>query len=153
MKTPKEDRPENSWSLCLPNINAAGVCIGAIVYGLSKDWNPYSLLMAGFALWQALNLGSCILLGQQLTLHRVRNRLFRVRNWILWTISIRHGLARTHQAILSVLRERAVIVVIILIGLIVAYSLIHQTQSGDLLAIAPPEQKEMGGFYLRSLCA
>ncbi|TLU98215.1 glycosyltransferase family 2 protein [Dyadobacter luticola] len=47
--TPKEGHEDGNWLLNVPNIIILLVSLAAIVYGLSNDWNPYNLAMAGFA--------------------------------------------------------------------------------------------------------
>lgn len=47
--TPKEGTEDNNWILNIPNILILLISLAAIVYGLSTDWNPYNLAMAGFA--------------------------------------------------------------------------------------------------------
>ncbi|CAL1519418.1 glycosyltransferase family 2 protein [Chitinophaga sp. MM2321] len=47
--TPKDDSGPDNWTLNIPNIMVILVSLGAIIYGLSYDWNPYSLVMAGIA--------------------------------------------------------------------------------------------------------
>ena len=47
--TPKDGTEDNNWPLSIPNLVVVALSIFAIAYGLNKDWNPYNLLMAGFA--------------------------------------------------------------------------------------------------------
>lgn len=47
--TPKEGNEDTSWILNLPNAVILILSLTAISYGLSTDWNPYNLAMAGFA--------------------------------------------------------------------------------------------------------
>lgn len=51
--TPKDGKEENILGLSVPNIAMGALTVSAIVYGLTYDFNPYSLIMSGFA---ALNL-------------------------------------------------------------------------------------------------
>jgi cellulose synthase (UDP-forming) len=53
LPTPKEDKDATSFRLLLPNIVIGIVSIFAIIYGLSIDFTPFSLFMAGFALLNA----------------------------------------------------------------------------------------------------
>ena len=63
--TPKEDVPENGWLISVPNAAVALLSIGAIAYGLSRDWSPHNLLMALFAGWNAAALGFVALISQK----------------------------------------------------------------------------------------
>ncbi|SKA36999.1 Glycosyltransferase, catalytic subunit of cellulose synthase and poly-beta-1,6-N-acetylglucosamine synthase [Chitinophaga eiseniae] len=49
LPTPKDDSGPDDWRLNLPNIVILVISLAAIIYGLSHDWNPYSLFMAGIA--------------------------------------------------------------------------------------------------------
>jgi cellulose synthase (UDP-forming) len=63
--TPKDDIPENAWLLSLPNAAVVLASLGAIAYGLGRDWSPHSLLMAVFAGWNAIALGFLVVVAQQ----------------------------------------------------------------------------------------
>jgi hypothetical protein len=73
--TPKDNEPEDAWRLAAPNFAAAAISVFAVVYGLSRDWTPYSWLMAVFALWNASVLLFVAMLGQQRTLGMLRRCL------------------------------------------------------------------------------
>ncbi|MEO0471056.1 MAG: glycosyltransferase family 2 protein, partial [Bacteroidota bacterium] len=83
--TPKEDEFTDSWKLSIPNIIAVVVSVGAILYGLSIDWTPYALMMAGFALLNISILGLVVLISQQKTMNallqasRIEGPLTRIR--------------------------------------------------------------------------
>ncbi|MCF0052642.1 glycosyltransferase [Dyadobacter sp. LJ53] len=47
--TPKDGNEANNWPLNVPNLVVLGISAAAIGYGLLTDWNPYNLVMAGFA--------------------------------------------------------------------------------------------------------
>lgn len=47
--TPKDGRDENNWGLNIPNIVVIAISLFSIIFGLYRDWNPYNLIMAGFA--------------------------------------------------------------------------------------------------------
>lgn len=55
--TPKDDQEENTWGINIPNLSMAAITIAAIGYGLWRDLNPYSLIMAGFASLNVLFIG------------------------------------------------------------------------------------------------
>ena len=63
--TPKQDEHRNHWLLSVPNMLAVFISLSAIVYGLSLDWSPYSLSMAGFALLNAALLSVVVISSQQ----------------------------------------------------------------------------------------
>lgn len=63
--TPKDGREEDLLRLNLPNMTLAIFSIGAIIYGLYQDFNPYSLIMAGFAALNVLILSFNLLAAYQ----------------------------------------------------------------------------------------
>ncbi|NEM97758.1 glycosyltransferase family 2 protein [Pontibacter burrus] len=75
--TPKDDKPTNNLLLSLPNIIACIICIGAVYYGLSYDWTPYSLYMAFFAASNATLLLIFILAGQHQLFYSLKRTLTR----------------------------------------------------------------------------
>lgn len=71
--TPKDDEPADAWGLMAPNLVLAAASLFAVGYGLWWDYSPFALLMAAFALTNALILGFMSLAAQQKTLARLRN--------------------------------------------------------------------------------
>ena len=63
--TPKDGKEENIWALNIPNLVVAGVSILAIVYGLLRDFNPYNLIMAGFALMNVAFMAFMVIISMQ----------------------------------------------------------------------------------------
>jgi len=146
--TPKEEQLRNAWLLSLPNLIMASICMAAVPYGLSRDWTPYSLCMAGFALWQASILGSCVILGQQLVLQDIHKRLSSMLRLPSWRQFIRQRLVRIYQATLSILRERTAVVAVLLLGFLPVYSVTQQDWLVNGSASASPKEKNIGGFYV-----
>lgn len=54
LPTDKDDEEKTSFYIVLPNLIFGLICIFAIVYGLYRDFTPFSLFMSGFALWNAI---------------------------------------------------------------------------------------------------
>lgn len=54
LPTPKGDDDRTHWSLLIPNLAIGLLSLFAVVYGLSRDFTPFSIVMSGFAL---LNVG------------------------------------------------------------------------------------------------
>lgn len=88
--TPKESDLTNEWKICIPNLIVIALNITAVVYGLYRDWTPFSWLMAGFAGINAVLLGLAVLMGQQYWIAQ----LFRSRFSILraYWFNFRHRL-------------------------------------------------------------
>lgn len=53
LPTPKEDAFDTHMKIILPNAIVAAVSIIAVIYGLNRDFTPFSIIMAGFALFNA----------------------------------------------------------------------------------------------------
>lgn len=53
LPTPKDGSDKTSWKLLIPNIGIGVLSLTAIVYGLQKDFTPFSIFMSGFALINA----------------------------------------------------------------------------------------------------
>lgn len=53
LPTPKDGSDKTSWKLLVPNIGIGVLSLTAIVYGLQKDFTPFSIFMSGFALINA----------------------------------------------------------------------------------------------------
>lgn len=54
LPTPKESESATNFKIVLPNAIVAAASVAAIGYGLSEDFTPFSILMSGFALFNAL---------------------------------------------------------------------------------------------------
>ena len=74
--TPKDDAGPDDWRLNIPNLIILLASAGAIVYGLSYDWNPYALVMAGIA---GIN---CLIMIFNIIASLRLNRLHNRYNWV-----------------------------------------------------------------------
>lgn len=103
--TPKEGTAENPFFIDKPNVILGIITIVAIVYGLNRDFNPYSLIMAGFALlnigfstymmWAGFHSGYKILDKKKSLIKGINKAAsgFKVRFWML-----RHKIYRVVRA-------------------------------------------------------
>ncbi|WP_116124691.1 glycosyltransferase [Lewinella sp. IMCC34183] len=69
LPTPKNDDDVTHFSLLLPNLLVGVVSLAAIAYGLPRDFTPFSLAMAAFALLNAAFMFFTIYLGYGSTNH------------------------------------------------------------------------------------
>ncbi len=53
LPTPKEDKDLTSWKILVPNLIVGSLSVIAVIYGLSVDFTPFSMVMSGFALLNA----------------------------------------------------------------------------------------------------
>lgn len=74
LPTPKEEEWDTNLKIVIPNAVVAIVSIFAIVYGLKQDLTPFSLIMAGFAFFNA----SIMIFGIYLSIKATnRNKILR----------------------------------------------------------------------------
>ena len=78
--TPKDDSEDDNWHLNIPNLVVIVISLTAIAYGLYNDWNPYNLIMAGFAALNCLILSFSIAASRQFQFRRYKesNRLLKL---------------------------------------------------------------------------
>ncbi|NJY63089.1 glycosyltransferase [Salinimicrobium sp. CDJ15-81-2] len=74
LPTPKQSEFNTNLKIVIPNIAVAAISVFAIIYGLRRDFTPFSIFMAGFALFN-----TCIMLfGIYLTVKVTnQNRILR----------------------------------------------------------------------------
>ncbi len=81
--TPKDDHEEDNWRLNIPNVAVLFISLAAIVYGLNYDWNPYNIIMAGFALLNCFILAFNIWASRQ---YSFKKRTFK-QGWVNTSVS------------------------------------------------------------------
>lgn len=74
LPTPKSEDEENNFRIVVPNLIVGVLSLIAIIYGLNQDFTPFSLVMAFFALLNALFMFFSIYLVAKVT---NRNRILR----------------------------------------------------------------------------
>ncbi|QCY69159.1 glycosyltransferase [Antarcticibacterium flavum] len=74
LPTPKENEWNSNYKIVIPNIIIALLSLFAIGYGLQRDFTPYSILMAGFAFFNACIMFFGVYLSNKVT---NQNRLLR----------------------------------------------------------------------------
>lgn len=85
--TPKDDSEPDNWKLNIPNIAVLLVSLAAIIYGLSYDWNPYTLVMAGIAGINCLIMAFNIIASFRP--HRLSTRFDWVRTMLVYPLLIK----------------------------------------------------------------
>lgn len=70
--TPKDDNEDDNWRLNIPNVVVILLSVAAIGYGLYNDWNPYNLIMAGFAAINCVILSFTIAASRQYQFRRFK---------------------------------------------------------------------------------
>lgn len=102
LPTPKTGDDKTSWQLLIPNIIVALASVFAIIYGLSKDFTPFSIFMSGFALLNILFMTFSLYLANHRYVNiaelksKSKREFYTTKLWIkkkLW--DFRHGLYRS----------------------------------------------------------
>lgn len=65
LPTSKNDQEHTNWKIIFPNVLFGFISIIAVIYGLSIDFTPFSLIMSGFALLNALMLFYTVVFAYQ----------------------------------------------------------------------------------------
>jgi cellulose synthase/poly-beta-1,6-N-acetylglucosamine synthase-like glycosyltransferase len=81
--TPKEHSSKGDFMLGLPNLFISILSIGSAIYGLSSDWQPYSFMMAGFALVNGIVFFLAFSMGQSVWVSGFRRAWFNFKNMFL----------------------------------------------------------------------
>lgn len=76
LPTPKENEWNTNYKIIIPNAIVGIISLVAIIYGLQKDLTPFSIVMAGFAFFNALIMAFGIYLANKVT---NQNRILRDR--------------------------------------------------------------------------
>src|SRR5690606_1372776 len=87
----KENEWNTNYKIVIPNMVVAAISIFAVIYGLQKDLTPYSLIMAGFALFNAIIMVFGVYLAHRVTNQNqiLRSRLKRKNVQLLWSVKER----------------------------------------------------------------
>lgn len=81
--TPKDNSSPDPWSLNIPNILVILVSVFAIIYGLTYDWNPYSIVMASIAGVNCAILTTVILISRANDDVKLRDRYAWVKKGLI----------------------------------------------------------------------
>ncbi|HSF53651.1 MAG TPA: glycosyltransferase [Algoriphagus sp.] len=141
--TQKEHSTKGEFLLGLPNLVVALISILAVVYGLSRDWQPYSMMMAFFASINAFVLFFAFAIGQTTWVHNSKSGFYKFRD----SFSI-------HEKNLSYLKlsRFALHSVLIILLISTSFLIIGAIKVGSEEYLNPklksPFEKHLGGFYM-----
>ncbi len=120
--TPKEDEPENEKALNLPNLLAAALCLFAIGYGLQQDFSPFSIIMATFALVNAIVLIFNILISQQKAIAQLATRFKRKEKMYRRSRRVRVVWWKTRHGVYSLMRTQVLVLLLLVFAFTALYS-------------------------------
>ncbi|WP_373494072.1 glycosyltransferase, partial [Aquiflexum sp.] len=140
--TPKEHTTKREFLLGLPNLLVALISVIAVVYGLSTDWQPYSMLMALFALINAVVLFVAFAIGQSTWVYKSKSSVNTFR-----------GTFAIQKKNLSYLKLSRIAFHVALVFMLFTTSIFiissFKIGNSEYLdpKLKPPIEKELGGFY------
>lgn len=121
LPTPKENEWNTNYKIVIPNMIVAILSIFAIFFGLQRDLTPYSLIMAGFALFNSFIMIFGIYLAHRVTNQNriLRTRLNHSKISFLW--HVKQGIYQTANLGFSITRMMAVPILLILLVAAMSY--------------------------------
>ena len=146
LPTPKENEFNTNLKIVIPNAVVAVISVFAIIYGLRKDFTPFSLLMAGFAVFNTAIMIFGVYLAVKVT---NQNRILRTslsENRVQKLYSIKQFFRDTFHKAFTLTRKTA----LPLLGLILVVSLGFRVQKENLKwgKVEPPYFEKISGKYL-----
>ncbi|UJP65530.1 glycosyltransferase [Mongoliitalea daihaiensis] len=142
LPTPKQHSTKGEFALGLPNLIIAGVSLLAIVYGLSKDWQPYSMFMAFFAGINAFIFFMAFIAGQTVFVTKLQKVWRGVKNsWIKSYID--YSYVKISRISFNIL----LIVSFLFGGIFLVTSFIGGSEDYLNPRLKTPLEKRLGGFY------
>lgn len=147
--TPKEDEPSNAGRILLPNAIAVTVLIVGASVGTYLDSSPSAILMAAFALVNALALLCISITAQQVTLLKLRCRLRPLADRLHPVIKAKRMAGMLYRALLGNCREGWALPGAIALAAITIYWAAH-FHRGNYNVETPFElnkDSDVGGFY------
>ncbi|MCH6201723.1 glycosyltransferase [Aquiflexum sp. LQ15W] len=140
--TPKEHTTKREFLLGLPNLVVAVVSILAVAYGLSTDWQPYSMLMALFASINAGVLLIAFAIGQSTWVYHSKSSVNKFREALT--------IQKKNLSYLK-LSRLAFPFVLVIMFFAAFYFIISTSKIGSDEYLDPkiksPIEKDFGGFY------
>ncbi|MFD2035795.1 glycosyltransferase [Belliella marina] len=138
--TPKEHSSKNEFWLGLPNLIVSVLSLAAVVYGVQRDFQPYSLLMAIFALCNSVIFFLAFLLGQSEWMSKISLALTKMKDKLfVQEILVKTGLSS---------RSLSFPVVIFLLCAALLFSNFKILKDSYVDFFHPVERQNVGGFYL-----
>jgi cellulose synthase (UDP-forming) len=126
--TPKDSNEANNWPLNIPNLTVLALSLTAIAYGLYTDWNPYNIVMAGFAGMNCLFMCFNIAASRQRQFRILRGRYHLLNVIMVWIKELKGNFWIIRRHIYSGMRTSALSLVILLISLLI---FITQFRAGE----------------------
>ena len=114
--TPKENDKTSGWSINIPNIVIILLSAFAIIYGLYRDWNPYSITMAGFAFLNCLIMLFTITISRQESFRSFKNEYPAVQLMMKYVERFKFHFWQLRHRVYAGLRMAALPLLVLAIG-------------------------------------
>ncbi|MDR6781659.1 cellulose synthase (UDP-forming) [Pedobacter africanus] len=112
--TPKDGNEANNWPLNVPNLVVLALSLAAITYGLWADWNPYNLIMAGFAGLNSFILCFNIAASRQQQYKVLKERYPQANAFMAWIKKVKVNFWLMRRRLYAGVRSASLIITIIL---------------------------------------
>ncbi|WMJ73325.1 glycosyltransferase [Cytophagaceae bacterium ABcell3] len=143
--TPKDDTPQNEWKLAIPGFVALSLSLVAIVYGLNRDWNPYTFFMAGLASVNVLILTFSMLSGQQKLMLQIRDFFAGTEKSEAVTRPVRVWLWHIRYGFYDLLRFASPVFAIAVVIGVGGYFYLYEKETP--MTVFKKKLKDTGGFF------
>ena len=121
LPTPKEDEWNTNLKLIVPNFIVALVSIFAIIHGLKQDLTPFSLMMAGFAFFNACIMFFGIYLTFRVTNHNRILKTIMGKKEFSFLDRIKQINFRIADSIFSITRKMALLMLLVVLMISMNY--------------------------------
>ncbi|WP_168194608.1 glycosyltransferase family 2 protein [Antarcticibacterium arcticum] len=146
LPTPKENEWNTNYKIIIPNAIIGIISITAIIYGLQKDLTPFSIVMAGFAFFNALIMAFGIYLANKVTNQNriLRSNLAFSKISSLW--SFKHAFYKGANSTFMV--TRAIALPLLLVLLIFSMNFKNMNDLARWENVSVPQHTPLSGKYL-----
>jgi len=113
--TPKDGRDENNWGLNIPNLAVIAISLFSIIFGLYRDWNPYNLIMAGFAGLNCIILSFTIVASRQSQFRKLKRKVPVLNSTMSYVSEFKARFWKLRRKIYSGVRSTALMITTLIV--------------------------------------
>ncbi|WP_285056437.1 glycosyltransferase family 2 protein [Pedobacter ginsengisoli] len=144
--TPKDGNEANNWPLNIPNLTIIALSVFAVIYGLYSDFNPYNLIMSGFAVLNCFILSFTVLASRQIQFRMLRSRFQALDQFMYKVHLVKKALWLIRHRVYTGIRSTALLITILITCLIV-YSLNNAHEKDQITARSVDEHRFYYGIF------
>jgi cellulose synthase/poly-beta-1,6-N-acetylglucosamine synthase-like glycosyltransferase len=144
--TPKDGNEANNWPLNIPNLTVIALSVFAIIYGLYSDFNPYNIIMSGFAVLNCFILSFTVMASRQIQFRLLRSRFQALDRFMYKIHLVKKALWLIRHRVYAGIRSTALLITILITCLIV-YSLNNAHKKGRIIARSVEDRKFYYGIF------